>query len=62
MIKMTNPLDLLLTIAKEKHVGDKWTNQPLYLVKILANSSKGDLAEEFIMTYFRELGVRLISS
>ena len=51
-----NPLTLLIKIAKEKHVDKKWTDQPLYLIKILANSSKGDLAEEFIMEYCKRLG------
>ncbi len=53
---MTNPVKLLTKLAKQKHVGNKWIGQPFYSIKILGNSSKGDLAEEFVMTYCRELG------
>jgi len=53
---MTNPLALLIKIAKEKHVDKKWTDKPLYLIKILANSSKGDLAEAFVTQYSNVLG------
>ena len=53
---MKDPLALLIKIAKEKHVDKKWTDQPLYFIKILANSSKGDLTEEFVVEYCRELG------
>ena len=56
MTPSTDPLTLLIKIAKEKHVDKKWTNQPLYPIKILANSSKGDLAEELVMVHCRELG------
>jgi len=53
---MIDPLELLLKIAKEKtHLG-KWDNQPLQLIKIMANSTKGDLAESFIVEYSKELG------
>jgi hypothetical protein len=53
---MTDPLALLIKVAKEKHVDKKWTNQPLYLIKILPNTSKGDLGEDFIEEYAKELG------
>jgi len=56
---MINPLALLIKIAKEKHVDKKWTDKPLYLIKILANSSKGDLAEAFVMKYCKELGFKV---
>lgn len=53
---MIDPIELLVKLAKEKHVGNKWIGQPFYAIKILGNSSKGDLSEEFIMIYCRELG------
>ena len=56
---MTDPLTLFLKIAKEKHIGNKWIDKPCYSVKILGNSSKGDLAEEFIVQYCRELGFQV---
>lgn len=59
MTQTIDPLALLVKIAKEKHVDKKWTDKPLYLIKILANSSKGDLAEEFVMEYCKILGFRV---
>ena len=54
---MCNALNLLLQIAKEKTVPGKWDNQPLLLIKIMANSTKGDLGELFITRYSKELGM-----
>ena len=51
-----NPLALLIKVAKEKHIEKKWENQPLYLIKILPNTSKGDLGEDFIEAYANVLG------
>jgi len=42
---------------KEKTVPGKWDNQPLLLIKIMANSTKGDLGELFITRYSKELGM-----
>jgi len=53
---MTNPIELLIKVAKEKHIEKKWDDQPLYLIKILPNTSKGDLGEDFIEAYAKELG------
>lgn len=53
---MLDPLDLLLKIAKEKTKLGKWNNQPLQLIKVMANSTKGDLAETFIIEYSKQLG------
>lgn len=52
----TDPLNLLVEIAKKKHIHNKWTDKPLYIIKILDNSCKGDLAEEFILEYCKKLG------
>jgi len=54
---MCDPLKLLLEIAKEKTVPGKWDNQPLLLIKIMANSTKGDLGELFITRYCKALGM-----
>lgn len=53
---MIDPLDLLLKIAKEKTKLGKWDDQPLQLIKVMPNSTKGDLAETFIIEYSKELG------
>ena len=42
-----SPLDILKEVAKSKHVTTKWEGKPLYEIKILANTSKGDLVEDF---------------
>ncbi len=59
MTPSIDPLELLLKIAKEKHVSGKWTGKLLYPIKILANTSKGDLAEEFVMEYCKGLGFKV---
>ncbi|MBI2630270.1 hypothetical protein HYW76_04145 [Candidatus Pacearchaeota archaeon] len=53
---MTDPIKILLKVARAKHIEEKWNNQPLYLIKILPNTSKGDLGEDFIEAYATELG------
>lgn len=53
---MCDALELLLKIAKEKTKLGKWDNQPLQLIKIMANSTKGDLGEIFIIEYSKLLG------
>lgn len=53
---MINPVELLIKVAKEKHIDDKWTGKPLYFIKILPNTSKGDLGEDFVEAYCKELG------
>lgn len=56
---MINPLNLLVELAKKKTIHSKWTNKPLYPIKILDNSCKGDLAEEFVMEYCKKLGFKV---
>jgi len=55
-LRMNDPLELLLRIAKEKTKIGKWENQPLQLIKVMANSTKGDLGEIFIAEYSKALG------
>ena len=59
---MTNPLKLLIKIAKEKHIDSKWADKPLYLIKILANTSKGDLVEDFVTEYSNALGFTAVKN
>ena len=56
---MTDPLNLLIELAKKKTIDSKWTDKPLYSIKILDNSCKGDLAEEFVMEYCKKLGFKV---
>lgn len=53
---MIDPLNILLGIAQEKSTDGKWHNKPLYLIKIMPNSTKGDLGEMFILKYCTALG------
>ena len=55
-LPMSNPIDLLIEIAKKKIVPCKWDDQPLQLIKIMANLTKGDIAEAFVVQYSKELG------
>lgn len=57
---MPNPLDLLLKIARAKTRKDKWDGQPFQLIKVMPNTTKGDLAETFIMEYSKELGFDVV--
>jgi len=54
---MCDPLKLLIQIAREKTLPGKWDNQPLLLIKIMANSTKGDLGELFVTRYSKALGM-----
>ena len=56
---MCDPLKLLIQIAKEKTIPGKWDNQPLLLIKIMANSTKGDLGEIFVTRYCKALGMKV---
>ncbi|QQG40588.1 MAG: hypothetical protein HYV37_03395 [Candidatus Levyibacteriota bacterium] len=57
---MIDPLALLLEIAKEKTKLGKWSGQPLELIKVMPNSTKGDLVETFIIEYSKELGFDVV--
>lgn len=56
---MVDPLKLLIELAKKKSIHSKWTDKLLYPIKILDNSCKGDLAEEFVMKYCKALGFKV---
>jgi len=59
---MIDPMAILIKIAKEKHIDSKWFGKPLYLIKILANTSKGDLAESFVAEYSTALGFNVVKN
>lgn len=56
---MTDPLELLQQIAKEKIKPSKWDNQPFRLIKIMSNTEKGDLAVLFFDKYSKEMGFKV---
>jgi len=55
---MPDPLKLFHDVAISKFIDKKWTGQPYEAFKHLANTSKGDAAEEFIKVYAEVLGFR----
>lgn len=55
-----DPLEILKRVAGLKHVTSKWEGKPLYGIKILANTSKGDLIEDFVTEYSNALGLSAI--
>ena len=56
---MLNPLKIFRDVAVGKFIDGKWTDQPHEAFKHLANSSKGDAAEEFIKIYTEALGFKI---
>lgn len=53
---MLDPLKIFHDVAVSKFIDKKWTGQPNKAFKHLANTSKGDAAEEFIKVYAEALG------
>lgn len=53
---MVDPLKLFNEVAISKFIDKKWTGQVNEAFKHLANTSKGDAAEEFIKVYALALG------
>lgn len=56
---MSDPLKIFRDVAVGKFIDKKWTDQPHEAFKHLANSSKGDAAEEFIKQYTEALGFKI---
>jgi len=56
---MPDPLKIFRDVAIGKFIDKKWTDQPHEAFKHLANSSKGDAAEEFIKIYTQALGFKI---
>lgn len=53
---MLDPLKIFHDVAISKFIDKKWTGQSHEAFKHLANTSKGDAAEEFIKIYAEALG------
>lgn len=56
---MLDPLKIFHDVAIGKFIDKKWTGQPHEAFKHLANSSKGDAAEEFVKIYTEALGFEI---
>jgi hypothetical protein len=57
-----DPMEILKRVAGLKHVTSKWEGKPLYGIKILANTSKGDLVEDFVTEYSNALGFTAVKN
>ena len=56
---MLDPLKIFHDVAIHKFIDKKWTGQNHEAFKHLANSSKGDAAEEFVKKYTKALGFKI---
>lgn len=56
MAYMTDPNELMLSIAKKHNVDSKWIDSKFGHIKYLGNTSKGQIGESFILQYCKELG------
>lgn len=48
-----NPVDLLVTIIREHAPQDIWRDSPLVGYRMLGNTNRGEIGEEFIRRYLR---------
>ena len=55
---MPNPKEIFLEVIGAKLIHAKWAGQSHEAFKQLANTSKGDAAEEFIKQYAEALGFK----
>jgi len=53
---MTDPNELMLSIAGKHKVASKWIDSKFGHIKYLGNTSKGAIGESFILQYCKELG------
>jgi|SRR5665213_191726 len=49
-----NPIELLVTIIKEHAPKDIWQGSPLLGYRILGNTNRGEIGEEFVRRYLKE--------
>lgn len=46
-----NPVDLMVTIIRERAPEDIWRDSPLLGYRMLGNTNRGEIGEEFIRRY-----------
>lgn len=54
-----NPVDLLVAIIKEHAPEDIWQNSPLMGYRLLSNTNRGEIGEEFIRRYLHAAGIEV---
>ena len=52
-----NPVDLLVTIIREHAPEDIWRDSPLIGYRILGNTNRGEIGEEFIRRFLDQYGI-----
>ena len=52
-----NPVDLLVEVIREHAPRDIWQESPLIGYRMLGNTNRGDIGEEFIRRYLRHHGI-----
>lgn len=52
-----NPVDLLVTIIREHAPKDIWQDSPLIRYRMLGNTNRGEIGEEFIRRFLDQNGI-----
>ena len=52
-----NPVDLLASIIQEHSPEDIWRDSPLIRYRMLGNTNRGEIGEEFIRRYLLQNGI-----
>ena len=56
---MTTPVYLLVEIIREHAPEDIWQNSPLLGYRLLGNTNRGEIGEEFVRRYLSAAGIRV---
>ena len=54
-----NPVDLLVTIIREHAPKDIWQDSPLIRYRMLGNTNRGEIGEEFIRRFLDQHEIRV---
>jgi len=52
-----NPVDLLVEIIKEQAPKDIWVASPLAGYRLLGNTNRGEIGEEFVLRFVKGVGI-----
>lgn len=56
-----NPVDLLVEVIREHAPEDIWQTSPLMGYRLVGNTNRGEIGEEFIRRYLRAAGIEVTS-
>lgn len=54
-----NPVDLLVELIKEHSPRDIWQGSPLIGYRLLGNTNRGEIGEQFILRFLNHFGIRV---